>query len=352
MKRRALHIYFWLAYLAYDTLLHYTWMGPSLPAVPEGVQLRMAVTTAFSLLPIKLLIVYYIVQVSAGKILNDEKNKFMALAELALVFGLSVVLFRAAYYYIIYPYIYHLPNTVSLFNSRSITISILEIGYVSGMAFALKFYRLQTAAREREKNLTKEKLETELKFLRNQTNPHFLFNTLNNIYALSRKKSDKTPEVVMKLSELLSFMLYESGKETISVEEELKMMQDYIDLQKIRYNERLSIEFNRKIDDGGRRIAPLLLLPLVENAFKHGISETRFDSFIHIDFELNRGSLYFCIENTIENGRSKPVNGHIGLKNIKRQLELTYKEHELEVHNKDSIFKVKILINLDSHGKI
>lgn len=156
----------------------------------------------------------------------------------------------------------------------------------------------------------------------------------------------------MKLSELLSFMLYESGKETISVEEELKMMQDYIDLQKIRYNERLSIQFNRKIDDGNRRIAPLLLLPLVENAFKHGISETRFDSFIHIDFELNNGSLYFCIENTIENGRSKPVNGHIGLKNIKRQLELTYKEHELEVHNKDSIFKVKILINLDSHGKI
>ena len=352
MKRPVLHLCFWLVYLAYDTLLHYTWMGTFVQHVSEGRQLLMAITTAFSLLPIKLLLVYYIIGVSVKKILCEQPKLFPALLELNFVFFLSVVLFRAEYYYVIYPHIYSLPNVVALFNARSLAISILEMGYITGIAIALKLYRLQTAAMEREKNLTKEKLETELKFLRNQTNPHFLFNTLNNIYALSRKKSDKTPDVVMKLSELLSFMLYESGKDSITIGEEIKMMEDYIELEKIRYNNRLSVQFTKSVENGLKPIAPLLLLPLVENAFKHGASETRFDTFIAIDVTLKNNLLYFFIQNSTENNGIKKENASIGLSNIKRQLELMYRDYELNIENKDKTFKVNITINLDSYGKI
>ena len=197
----------------------------------------------------------------------------------------------------------------------------------------------------------KEKLETELKFLRNQVNPHFLFNTLNNIYALTRKKSDKAPEVVMKLSELLSFMLYESGKESITLAEEIKILEDYIELERIRYNERLSVEFHKDLDDTSQAIAPLLLLPLVENAFKHGVSETRFDSFVRINMELKNAQFRFHIENTMPNGKTVNGSHNIGLNNIRRQLELMYKHHEFTVKPQPTSFCVEMNINLDSYGK-
>lgn len=148
-------------------------------------------------------------------------------------------------------------------------------------------------------------MNTELQMLRNQINPHFLFNTLNNIYALTRKKSDKAPEVVMKLSELLSFMLYKSRVDTITLQEEIRVLEDYIELERIRYNERLTVSFTKQIDDPSQRIIPLLFLPLVENAFKHGVSESRFDSFVHIDLKLKDGFLNFSIENSVEQKRNR-----------------------------------------------
>jgi hypothetical protein len=351
MRRYILHLSFWFVYIVYDILLHYTWMGPTMAGTAEGTQLKMAVSTAFTLLPVKVIFVYFLTRMGIKNVLSDERHRMLGLVEIVLAYGLAVVIFRVLFYFYVYPSIYLQAANVPLLNARSIFIAVLEVGFIGGLAFALKLFRLQAAARERERNLTKEKLETELKFLRNQTNPHFLFNTLNNIYALARKKSDETPEVVMKLSELLSFMLYESSKDTISIDEEIKMMQDYIDLQKIRFSDRLSVRFNRKIDDGSQRIAPLLLLPLVENAFKHGVSESRFNSFIHIDFFVEQGNLDFCIENTMEDGKAKDLNGQLGLKNMKRQLELMYKNHNLQVENNEVTFKVKTMINLNSYGK-
>jgi len=332
--------------------MHYTWMEPLLPHFSQSRQLRMAIEAMLLVLPGKLLLSYYFILRGVRKLLEEKVNWPRVLLEIALVLSISVMMFRAAFHYIIYPHIYVMPVLAPLIYARSILVALVETGYVAGLAITMKLLRIQASSKEREKNLVKEKLETELKFLRTQTNPHFLFNTLNNIYALSRKKSDKTPEVVMKLSELLSFMLYESGKETITVAEEIRMMEDYIELEKIRYNERLSVEMHKHIDDGNQRIAPLLLLPLVENAFKHGASETRFDSFVHINIGLSHSYLNFSIENSVEDGREKRSNGSIGLNNIKRQLELMYAVHEMKVEERDDIYKVNIGINLDSYGKI
>ena len=127
---------------------------------------------------------------------------------------------------------------------------------------------------------------------------------------------------------------------------------DYIDLQKIRYSDRLSVDFARQIDNDTQPIAPLLLLPLVENAFKHGVSETRFDSFIDIDMSLSKGQLNFLIRNSIENGKLKAGNNNIGLPNIKRQLELMYKEHMMVIEEDSKTFNVNIAINLNTYGKV
>jgi LytS/YehU family sensor histidine kinase len=145
-------------------------------------------------------------------------------------------------------------------------------------------------------------------------------------------------------------MLYETGKSFIPVAEEIKMLDDYLELEKIRYNERLRISFRKEIDNGAHPIAPLLLLPFVENAFKHGVSESRLDAFIYIDIKLQEGHLAFHIENTKENGHAHPDN--IGLGNVRRQLELMYKEYNLDVQDQHSRFKVHLTINLNSHAKI
>jgi two-component system LytT family sensor kinase len=352
MRRILLHSLFWSVFFAYDILLTYTWMNSGLSHMPEKTVLLMAVKTVLALLPVDFLLVYYLILIAAKRILVENRRQWLTLIEMLFVFLLSVVLFRVCSYYFINPLIYHMPGTGSLMEARSIFIAILELGYVGGIAFAIKLYRLQLKAKEREKNLVKEKLETELKFLRNQTNPHFLFNTLNNIYALARKDSKHTAEVVMKLSELLSFMLYESRKPRVTVRQEIKIIEDYIDLQKLRFNDRLSIKIQKKIDDGSQQIAPLLLLPLIENAFKHGAGEARFDSFIHTSISLEKEVFEFCIENSIEEKVEKPEASHIGLANIRRQLELMYKNHSIHTQHLGNLFKVQIQIHLDSYGKV
>ncbi len=352
MKRSILHVLFWLVYLIQDSLLQFTWMVPFLKEVPVGRQVFFAIATVIVLLPPKLFIVYYLTRVGVKKLMDEGRERAWVVGEILLAFAAGLTIFRILFYYVSLPMIYGLHSKEAFFDARNILIAVVEIGYVAGIAIAFKLLRMQISMKEREKGLVKEKLETELKFLRNQANPHFLFNTLNNIYALARKKSDKTPEVVMKLSELLSFMLYESGKDAITIAEEIKMLDDYLDLERIRYSNRLSIKFTKNIDNDAQPIAPLLLLPLVENAFKHGVSETRFDSFINMEISLNKGQLYFFIENTIEEGKTRLSDNSIGLKNMKRQLELMYKEYDLSVQNEGKTFTVSININLNSYGKV
>jgi len=215
----------------------------------------------------------------------------------------------------------------------------------------IKFIRDQLASKEREKAQMKERYEAELKFLKNQTNPHFLLNTLNNIYALARKKSDNTAEVVMRLSEMLRFMLYESDGKFILLSDEIKLVENYLELEMIRYNNRLSLSFNKQVDNDCYKITPLLLLPFVENAFKHGISETRFESFIYIDLSVKSGQLAFSVENTKDYSQENNKK-NIGLINAKRQLELLYKDYVLDVKENGDVFTVSLSINLNSYVEI
>ncbi|MBO9681064.1 MAG: histidine kinase [Flavisolibacter sp.] len=195
-----------------------------------------------------------------------------------------------------------------------------------------------------------EKQEAELNYLRSQTNPHFLFNTLNNVYALARDKDDKAPESILRLSKLLRFMLYETGGDFISIEQELRIITDYIELEKLRYDESLRIQFTQDIENMKQALPPLLLIPLVENAFKHGVSETRSRPFIHIHLAVHNRQLKLVVRNSTEEASGqRPIKEHIGLSNLRRQLELLYKEYDLSLRQEPFTFTAILQINLASH---
>ena len=195
-----------------------------------------------------------------------------------------------------------------------------------------------------------EKQEAELNYLKSQTNPHFLFNTLNNIYALARDKSDLTPESILRLSKILRYMLYETGGEFIAIEQEIKIISDYIALEKLRYDESLSINFNYDIEDMKQALPPLLLIPLVENAFKHGVSETRHGPFVDIHLSVKSRNLLFIVKNSYEGlTREQRVKENIGLSNLRRQLELLYTDFNLDVEPEGSVFTATLKISIASH---
>jgi sensor histidine kinase YesM len=351
MKRVLLHSTFWLVYLLQDTVLEIYWVGPALKNVPDDAQFGMALKAAIAVLIPKLLFSYFIIYAVIPAILNESRRLAQGMLQVTAAIIITLVIYRLAFVYYINPVVYEgMLKSHGFFNPLSMLLAVMDIGFVSGVAIALKLLRIQLTAREREKNLVKEKLEAELKFLRHQTNPHFLFNTLNNIYALARKKSEHTAEVVMRLSKLLRFILYESKNDLITMADELKILDDYLELEKIRY-QRLTIQCQKDIDDNTQKIAPLLLLPFVENAFKHGAGESRFDSFIHIGVKLYKGQLNFTIENTKENG-TQEIKDNIGLRNVRRQLELMYKDYDLQLQNKPHIFSVHLSINLNSYAKV
>jgi two-component system LytT family sensor kinase len=355
MKRLMLHIAFWLAYTLQDTVLMFVWVQPSLPpSMPENVQMWKALLAVLSTLPSKMLLTYFVLYVSIKDIQTGRKKIWRIALEILLITAVSIVWLRVNGGYIIDDIVYRGVWTTPFrfFTVRNVLTGLMENGFVAGIAAAIKFARMQFLGQEREKNLLKEKLETELKFLRNQTNPHFLMNTLNNIYALARKKSDDTAEVVMKLSELLRFMLYESGQNRIALNDEIKVLEDYLELERMRYNNRLEVSFMRQIDSNAYQITPLLLLPFVENAFKHGVSETRFESFVHINMHVEKSYLNFTVENSSEANPRYQQSKNIGLNNVRRQLELMYKDFNLDVQNGGNTFKVHLTLNLNDHVEI
>lgn len=224
-----------------------------------------------------------------------------------------------------------------------------SVGSVVFFGIIRHFYN-HAKLKQTAQQLRIEKQEAELNYLKSQTNPHFLFNTLNNIYSLARDKSDLAPESILRLSKILRFMLYETSGNYISIEQELRVIYDYIDLEKLRYDDSLRINFNHDIEDMKQALPPLLLMPLVENSFKHGVSETRNHPFVDLHLSVKQRQLTFMVKNSTEDfpeGRSLKEN--IGLSNLRRQLQLLYTDYNLSVQQGDSVFTTILNINLASH---
>jgi two-component system, LytTR family, sensor kinase len=247
----------------------------------------------------------------------------------------------------------HVYAPLRIFSSIDATLEN-QMAYSTGSVFFFGIIRHiynYTKLKQATQLLRIEKQQAELNYLKSQTNPHFLFNTLNNIYSLARDKSDLAAESILRLSKILRFMLYETGGEFIAIEQELRIMSDYIALEKLRYDDSLHVNFNHDVEDMKQAIPPLLLIPLVENAFKHGVSETRNQPFVDIHLSVNKRQLAFVVKNSTEefSGEGK-VKENIGLSNLRRQLEMLYTDYNLSVEQRASVFTTTLKINLASHA--
>ncbi len=199
-----------------------------------------------------------------------------------------------------------------------------------------------------ENELRSEKLEAEMKFLKSQTNPHFLFNALNNIYALSQMKSDRTPEMVLKLSDILRYNLYECNDDMVPLEKEIAYIENYIGLQQLKSEHQQNIVFTNEVQGSHLMIAPMLLIPFIENSFKHSKIEDTEKGWVTILIEARDGQITFKAENSVPDVEyTKDKVGGIGLQNVQRRLELIYPEqHKLDIEQHNNRYSVTLQLQL------
>jgi two-component system, LytTR family, sensor kinase len=223
---------------------------------------------------------------------------------------------------------------------------VAALGVTSFIKFVGEWIELQEVARKIAE-IQKEKIQGELNGLVTQINPHFLFNCLNNIYSLSLDKSEKTPEIVLKLSEILSYMLYECKTERVPLEREINTIKNYIDLQRIRLPNPHIIQLSINGECSNQLIAPLLLLPIVENCFKHGNLSDGENCYVKLDIEINKNVFKAGFENSKKSDYQNNKPGGIGLENVQRRLQLLYPDqHQLLISQNQNLYKIDLTVNL------
>ncbi|MFD2571553.1 sensor histidine kinase [Spirosoma soli] len=219
---------------------------------------------------------------------------------------------------------------------------------IAGFAAAIKLAKVWYLKQRAYQQIEREKLQAELQLLKSQVHPHFLFNTLNNLYALTLRKSDNSPAVVLKLSELLSYMLYDCNATEVPLEKEIAFMRNYIGLEQLRYGDRLDMSVTISGDHNNKLIAPLLLVPFLENAFKHGTSEQLEQAWMHLDLSVQDTTLKFKLINSREaTEHDDTYVGGIGLQNVKKRLELLYADrYDLRIVAEEETFMVTLTLDL------
>lgn len=339
--RLTLHLIFWVGYVTFFGLLYGSYVDNYYVAfMAELVELpfKMALVyfSMYYLLPVYLL----------------NKRYLELLVYLLLIMGAIAALMQ----FVLLPFLIHpffCPDTCQ---NDSLTLyqfvkNIINISYLVAISTVIyllkKWYRQQKAAQ----NLTQGKLEAELQFLKGQIHPHFLFNTLNSLYALTLKKADTAPEMVLKLSELMDYMLYDAAAAKVALEKELKYIRNYISLERIRYGERVEITYSETGNVAGLQVAPMMLLPFVENAFKHGVSTETENAWVRIDIKVQDEKLQLLVENGKCTERachsSRDLASGIGLKNVSRRLELLYEgRYSLEVEDETDTYAVCLELDL------
>ncbi|OEK04394.1 sensor histidine kinase [Roseivirga misakiensis] len=196
------------------------------------------------------------------------------------------------------------------------------------------------------KSLKNAHSEAQLELLKTKMDPHFFFNTLNNLYGLAIEKSEDTGPIILKLSEVMRYNIYEGAKESVSIKEEINHLNQYIEIHKIRYKKRVHIQLEEDIYDEEAQVAPLLFINLLENAFKHGVESLTDDAFIKIKFKTSPNEVYFSIENNYLPEQNHEKHG-IGLSNLKERLRLTYpKRHSIEIHQAENVFRVELKLSI------
>jgi two-component system, LytTR family, sensor kinase len=306
-----------------------------------------------ALLPIAMLTTYLTVYWLIPKfLLNRRIFQFLLYSFYLLVFSsyaIVLVIYTTLFLILKFEVSGMPPMTKNYF---SVLLLIYLVVVVASMfSILIHNYRIISMNKELENIMLETQLqlkEQELGYLKMQIHPHFLFNTLNTIYGFALKQSQQTPEMILKLSNLLDYILYQVNKPKVKLIDEVKHIKEYIDLERIRFHDSLIVSFKSNIDDEKFLIAPMLLIPFVENAFKHG---SIINGFLRIDIciELTGTKLKFFIGNSVFNETDVSTNG-IGLENISKRLGLHYPgSHILKIEKQESWFSVLLEIQLSNH---
>ena len=220
---------------------------------------------------------------------------------------------------------------------------------IVGLALAIKLLNNWYLKQQETVQLSREKINAELQLLKSQVHPHFLFNTLNNIYSFILNRSPRAPEMIKKLSTLLNYILNECDRPLVPLSKELSLIRDYMELERIRYGDKLSMNMHIQGNASGKMISPLLLIPFVENSFKHGTSRMLTHPWVNLDIAIEDRSLNFKISNNKPEQSNEPVNKKgIGLNNVKKRLQLLYPgTHSLFITENEMSYDVIMKVSLD-----
>jgi len=298
-----------------------------------------------TLLPVRILGTYTLIYLLLPLIL--KRKQFVTFSVLVSIhaFLYGFLIWLTLYYANLFPS-YSDYSQYPVFYIPKIFNKIISNYGIPVLAATIVIFKKWYIDEQKTKKLVQEKLEAELKFLKSQIHPHFLFNTLNNLYALALIKSEKTPDVVLKLSGLLDYMLYNSNEKLVSLEKEIEILESYLELEKIRYDKRLDLQYHVEGNVKNKQIAPLILLPFIENSFKHGASNDRTTPKVNINIRVTDEYLNLYVFNStpVKNNDEKISEG-IGLKNVRRRLELIYSDaHQLYCVQKPKQYEVDLKI--------
>lgn len=222
-------------------------------------------------------------------------------------------------------------------------ISSLAVLFISSTYWTI---RRNQQRKQREINLMNENLQTEMKFLKSQINPHFLLNAMNNLYYLATTQREKTPDMIMKLSEMMKYVLYETNAKQVLLSREVNYINDYIEFQRIKFEKQPDISADFSGVDGNKNISPMILIPFIENAFKHGNLDDD-TGFVEIKLSTSAQTLHLLVRNTVSKGGTKDKTGGIGLENVKRRLEFLYAgQYKLAIKEEEHVFSVDLKLEL------
>ena len=319
--------------------------GPSDLKYPAGIRILRFYFSEISLLPWKAAPFYVLFYFLIPRFFSRG-----AYVTTALLFFLTLFVCIFGYRSMVTPvnqFMYGETPDFNVYSFRRFIFTLTDLLPALGLASTVKLLKGSIISRKKEAALKYEKRASELNFLKARTNSHFLFNSLNNLYGLVRRNDPRSADSILKLSNIVRYILQECDSETIPIENEIKVISDYLALEKLRYDDRLRVTFDINVKDRTLQIPPLVLLPFVENAFKHGVSETRVNPFVDIELSVDKGQLAFEVSNSWDEEHEMGEDG-IGLKNVKRQLELMYDaQYMLQIEPGQNVFKIVLSIMLN-----
>ena len=333
--RIAIHIFFWFCawfffffyYKRYSEVNIYTF-------VASLINLAAAIATVYTFN-------YYLIP---KLLLKSKRKKFFAFAFVAIVmfFYIQLLLTLFLVVKLLYAGQRIFPEMID------VMMLFFNMFFVVFIAISIKFYKRWSEKDYHEQKVQQAKVEAELQMLKTQINPHFLFNTLNSIYVLAMKKSEETANTVMKLSDILDYILYRTDVPRIALSNEIRIIENYIELEKIRFTDRVTINFTTVYKSKDIQIPPMLIIPFVENAFKHGVTKSMEKSWIKISIEENEQMLDIVVSNSENQNAIKSTAGGIGLVNVKKRLDLLFNnKYQLDISEKNNRYDVFLSIPIN-----